>query len=155
MIVANSLDSSLLNREQLARICATAEILLSGSVESPAPTSLPEFPDLVQRAANTLSRELPVLTEAVARLPAELSWDTLSTYATEDAEGFELLALVVVGAYYMSPTVLATLGLPTGERRRAPLELAVDQLSTGILDAVLERGSPVKTLQDIADRSGG
>lgn len=143
-----SVNPGLLTREQVSRICTAAGILLPGSSESPSPGSLPEFPDLVQRAAKTLNRELPALEKAIAALPSEMTWDTLSAYSTEEAESFELVSLVVVGAYYMSPTVLAALGLPTGERRRAPLELAVDQLD-GILDAVLERGCPVKTLEDI------
>jgi hypothetical protein len=56
---------------------------------------------------------------------------------------------MVIGAYFMSPAVLAALGLPTGDRRPAPLDQAVDELSSGILDAVLDRGSPVKTLQEV------
>jgi hypothetical protein len=138
-----------LGNEQLTRICTTAAILLPGSADSPAPGSLPEFEDLMQRAANALSRESAALEEAIARLPAELSWGTLSTYANEEPERFELLSLLVVGAYFMSPTVLAALGLPSGDRRPAPLEQAVDELTSGILDAVLDRGSPVKTLQEI------
>ena len=138
-----------LGNEQLTRVCATATILLPGSPDSPAPGSLPEFENLVQRAANALSRESSALEEAIARLPAELSWDILSGYASEEPESFELLSLLVVGAYFMSPIVLAALGLPAGDRRPAPLEQAVDELSSGILDAVLDRGSPVKTLQEI------
>ena len=138
-----------LGSEQLARICATAAILLPGSADSPAPGSLPEFGDLVQAAASALSRESPSLEEAIARLPAELSWETLSGYADEEPGSFELLSLVVVGAYFMSPVVLAALGLPAGDRRPAPLEQAVDELSSGILDPVLERRSPVKTLSEV------
>lgn len=149
-----SLDQSFLDHEQLTRICSVAGILLPGTSESPAPSQLPEFPDLVHRAANTLNRERSTLEAAIASLPDELSWDALSAYATDNPGGFELLSLVVVGAYFMSPTVLAALGLPTGERRRAPLELAVDQLD-GVLDAVLERGCPVKTLEDIEECARG
>jgi hypothetical protein len=143
-----------LGNEQLTRVCATAAILLAGSGNSPAPGSLPEFEALVQRAANALWRESSALEEAIARLPAELTWDSLSAYADAEPESFELLALVVVGAYFMSPAVLAALGLPTGDRRPAPLEQAVDELSSGILDAVLDRGSPVKTLQEIGRIEG-
>lgn len=138
-----------LGNEQLTRICTIAAILLPGAAGSPAPGSLAEFEGLVQRAAHALSCESSALDEAIARLPAELSWNTLSAYASEEPESFELLALLVVGAYFMSPNVLAALGLPAGDRRPAPLEQAVDELSSGILDAVLDRGSPVKTLQDI------
>ena len=42
----------------------------------------------------------------------------------------------------MSPSVLASLGLPSGERRPANRDQVVDELGTGILDAVFERGCP-------------
>jgi hypothetical protein len=138
-----------LRSEQLTRICTTAGILLPGSPDSPAPGFLPEFEALVQSAANALSRESSALEEAIDRLPVELSWNTLAAFANDEPEGFELISLMVIGAYFMSPTVLAALGLPTGDRRPAPLDQAVDELSSGILDAVLDRGSPVKTLQEV------
>jgi hypothetical protein len=153
MNVPLTLTPSVLDRDQLNRVCAVAGILLPGSAESPAPQSLPEFEELVQRAAGTLGRDAAALEDAIVCLPAELSWDSLSEYSEKQPEGFELIALVVIGGYFMSPTVLAALGMPAGERRRAPLELAVDQLDSGLLDAVLERGCPVKTLEDIDQRS--
>ena len=144
MSAARSLGS-----EQLDRVAATAAILLPGAPDCPAPGALPELDDLLQRAARALSSESSKLEEAVAHLPGELTWDTLSSYASAEPEAFELLSTVVLGAYFMSPTVHAALGLPTGERRPAPLDQAVDELGTGLLDAVLDRGSPVKTLDEV------
>jgi hypothetical protein len=138
-----------LDDEQLARVCGMAAILLPGSPGSPAPGALPEFGQLVQRAVATVGRESAALEAAIGRLPLDLSWESLEAYADAEAEGFELVALVVVGAYFMSPTVLTAIGLPTDDRRAAPRDQAVDELGSGILDAVLERGSPVKTLPEV------
>lgn len=134
------------------RVRAVAGILLRDPTDSPSPDDLSDFTDLVQRAAGALSREHDALEQAIEQLPSHICWDSVASYAADEPEGFELLALLIVGAYFMSPTVTVALGLPIGERRAAPPEQAVDELSSGIMDAVLERGCPVKTLQDIDER---
>jgi hypothetical protein len=93
------------------------------------------------------------LAAAIAALPAEPTWDSLEAFAQTDRASFEQVALLAVGAYFMSPSVLASLGLPTGERRPADREQVVDELSSGVLDAVLERGCPVRTLDEVNERS--
>jgi hypothetical protein len=135
-------------REQVARIRAAAAVLLPGHAESPAADVLPDYDELVQVAAAAVGegRALPAAIEA---LPDEPTWESLSTLADTDPASFEQVSLVAVGAYFMSPAVLASLGLPTGERRPADREQVVDELSTGILDAVYERGCPVRTLDDV------
>jgi hypothetical protein len=73
----------------------------------------------------------------------------LSAFAEADPASFGDISLLAIGAYFMAPSVLEGLGLPTGERRPASREQAVDELSTGILDPVFERGCPVRTLEDV------
>jgi len=138
-----------LSRRRLDRVRATAAILLPGSSDSPAANALPDFDELVQQAAVALEGTGPALAAAIDVLPPEPTWENMSAFAEHDPSSFELVCLLAVGAYYMSPSVLASLGLPTGERRPADPEQVVDELSTGILDAVFERGSPVRTLQDV------
>jgi hypothetical protein len=91
----------------------------------------------------------PALAAAIDLLPEEPSWENLSSFAARDPVSFELVALLAVGAYCMSASVLASLGRPAGERRPAHREQVVDELSSGILDPVFERGSPVRTLEDV------
>jgi hypothetical protein len=143
-----------LSPEQLNRIRAVASVLLPGSSDTPAADAVPDFDELVQQAATALAGEGRSLAEAIDALPAELTQDSLSAVATSDATTFDQVSLLAVGAYFMSPTVLASLGLPTGERRPANREQVVDELDSGILDAVLERGCPVRTLEEVDQRSG-
>ena len=138
-----------LSRRQLDLVRATAAILLPGTSESPSPNALPDFDELVQHAAGALGGVGPALATAIDALPPEPSWENLAALAKRDPTSFELVALLAVGAYFMSHQVLGSLGLPTGERRPAHREQVVDELSTGILDPVLERGSPVRTLDDV------
>lgn len=140
--------SASLDDRQIAIVAATADVLLADSVECPSPGSLPEFRDLVDQAARALGPEVQALDDAIAGLPAELNEVGLAAYSTAEPEAFELLAQVVVGAYFMSPTVRAAIKVPS-DRRPAPRDQAVDELTSGILDAVLDRGSPVKTLQEV------
>ena len=142
-------QAATLSRRQLDLVRATAVILLPGTSESPSPNALPDFDELVQHAAEALGGVGPALAAAIDVLPAEPSWENVAALAERDPSSFELVSLLAVGAYFMSPDVLGSLGLPTGERRPAHREQVVDELSTGILDAVLERGSPVRTLVDV------
>lgn len=138
-----------LSREQLDQIRAVAAVLIPGASDaSPAP-SLPDFDDLVQRAAVALEGDDKPLVEALEALPKDPSWENLASFAEADPSSFDQVSLVAVGAYFMSSSVLAALGLPSGIRRPAKLDQAVDELSSGILDAVLERGCPVRTLEEV------
>jgi hypothetical protein len=138
-----------LSSQQLDRIRAAAIVLLPGSAESPAAIALPDFDELVQQAAAALEGDDRGLAAAVEALPADPSWDGLSAFAELDPTSFEQVSLLMVGAYFMSPAVLASLHLPTGERRPARPEQVVDELSTGILDPVFARGCPIRTLDDV------
>jgi hypothetical protein len=142
-----------LSAEQLDRVLAAAVVLLPGSAETQAPTALPDFEQQLQHAALALEGADSALSTAIDALPTQPSWQNLSALADADPASFGQVSLLVVGAYFMSPSVLASLGLPTGARRPAHREQVVDELDSGILDAVLERGCPVRTLDEVNERS--
>jgi hypothetical protein len=144
-----------LTREQLDRVRAVASVLIPGSPASSPAAGIEDLDDLLQHAAVALDSEARTLAAAIEALPDEASWESVSDFAAADPSSFEQISLLVVGAYFMSPSVLASLGLPTGERRPANREQAVDELSTGILDPVFERGCPVRTLEDVAAAEHG
>jgi hypothetical protein len=138
-----------LSREQLDRVRAAAAVLMPGATDSPALDHLPNFDELLQRAAAALAGEGRALGDAIAVLPDEPSWAALSALADRNPEAFELVSLLAVGAYFMSPAVLTALGRPTGKRRAADPEQVVDELSNGLLDPVFARGCPVRTLDEV------
>jgi hypothetical protein len=141
-----------LSDPQRARLTKVATELIPNTPDAPGPGGLPEYDQLLQQACNALDRDWDAVQAAIERLPSDISWSSLAAYADESPDSFELVALVLVGAYFMSPSVLTSLGIPPGPRRRAPHDQAANELGTGILDAVLERGSPVKTLADIDEK---
>lgn len=140
---------AILSRQHLDRIRALAGVILAGSSESPAPGDLSDFDQLVLRATAALDGEATAIEAAVSALPEEISWASVSAFAEREPASFELVSLLVVGAYFMASPVLASLGVPTGQRRPANREQVVDELGEGLLDSVLERGSPIRTLEDV------
>jgi hypothetical protein len=146
---------TVLSRQQVERVRAAAAILLAGPSDSPALDALPDFDGLLQQAAAALGSKGPALAAAIGALPPEPSWASLAAFAAGEPESFELVALLAVGAYFMSPAVLDSLGRPAGARRRAHPEQVVDELSTGILEAVLDRGCPVRSLDDVNGKTEG
>ena len=129
--------------EQLRRV---AEILLPGTTDSPAALSLPDFDELLTAAITALGPEAALLNAAVCHLPDELTWDTLKGFHEADCDAFDIVSTTVAGAYFMSPTVLESIGYPTGPRRAAPFDQAVDELSSGVLEPVIARGPIVRTV---------
>ena len=53
---------------------------------------------------------------------------------------FDPLSSIIAGAYFMTPQVKELIGYPGQHRYPAGLEDAANELETGILDPVLERG---------------
>jgi hypothetical protein len=67
-------------------------------------------------------------------------WAALKDLWSRDREAFDPLSAIVAGAYFMTPQIKELIGYPGQHRDIAGLEEAADELSTGILDPVLERG---------------
>jgi hypothetical protein len=145
--------SAPLSREQLGSLRALASVLLPGSADSLPAGSLADLDDLLQHAAAAMGNDPSDLATATAAIPARPTRDSLSALADADPAGFDMVSLLIVGAYFMSPAVLSSLGLPTGDRRPADREQVVDELDSGILDAVFDRGCPVRTLDEVNARS--
>jgi len=106
-----------LSPEQLDRIRACAAILLPGSSDSPSAGALPDFDELVQQAAVALGGIDGALGTAIDLLPPDPSWESLEAFAARDPSSFDQVSLLAVGAYFMSQSVLGSLGIPTGARR--------------------------------------
>lgn len=130
-----------LSKSEKSRLNAVAVTLIPGDGKSPSAAGVPEFDELLSNAATAIGRELDALREAIRLLPDEITWPSVSQFATEHATEFELVSTVVAGAYFMSTDVLESLGYPTGARSAAPFDLAADELASGILEPVLSRGS--------------
>ena len=93
--------------------------------------------DKVLAARPDLLPELErVLMKAEGKEPAA----ELAGLRAGDPAGFETLALVVVGAYYLNPRVRKLIGYPGQKERPAYPDEAEYYLEGGLLDPVVERG---------------
>ncbi len=142
-----------LSVEQLAKLRLIALTLIPGDGASPTIAQLPDYEGLLQRAAAAVGSDLGALLGGLDLLPSDPDWATLSKFADAEPESFELISSVAVGAYFMSPLALESIGWPTGQRRRAPQDQAVDELGYGILEPVLARGSLVRLPPDTSEGS--
>jgi hypothetical protein len=137
-------QTAIATRDEIAGLRAVAAVLLPGDGTAPPAVALPDLDANLTRALAAVGREAPVVLRAVTGLPDPLDWDTLRDWSAANAEQFEALATVVAGAYFMAPEALDAIGYPHGPRRRAPHDQAVEELGSGLLDPVLDRGPTVR-----------
>jgi hypothetical protein len=143
------IDRPLLSPGQIDRLHALANVLLPGSHPSPAASDLADFDQLLSQAVGALGREFPAITAALETLPTVITRDSVLGFSERDPKSFELISLVLVGAYFMAAPVKGPLGLPTGPRYAPSFEQIADELGDGLLDPVLDRASPIRTLDDV------
>ena len=123
---------------------AVAAVLLPGDDQAPSAEELPDFDANLKRGLNAMGTAAQTCLQAVERLPGEITWDSLRAWSSEDPDHFEALATLVSGTYFMSPMALDAIGYPHGPRRRAPHDLAAEEIGSGLLDPMLARASMVR-----------
>jgi hypothetical protein len=77
----------------------------------------------------------------LSSISSEKLWDCLETLNRERQSVFYPLSLLVLGIYIYSPELKESLGYPAPHQNYAELFDAADELASGILDPVVERGS--------------
>jgi hypothetical protein len=126
---------------RLDLLVQVADTLLPGTDVDPRPSSLPDFRDHLDTALRARGESVRELVAALDRLDVDADlMPQLRAMHGSDREAFDLVSSVVAGAYLLSPTVRGAIDYPGQGSHPAPLELAVDQLSDGILDPVVDRG---------------
>ncbi|RAZ89417.1 hypothetical protein DPM33_17710 [Mesorhizobium hawassense] len=126
---------------QTLRIVADTLIPPDGDFRSGS--TLSKFDQLVTAAAAILDRHFDMLTGLLAELratPQTEMWERLKRLEVENGEAFYVLSTLLVGAYIYSDEMKAELKYPAPHRNPPSLFDAADELSSGILDPVLERG---------------
>jgi hypothetical protein len=124
-----------------AHLRQVAAILLPGDGNSPSANDLPDYTDLLSRAVEAIGSESDALEGALSSLPERPTMAVLEQFSIDHPKSFELVAATVAGAYFMSPTVLTSIGYVIGERSAARFDQAAEELGTGLLHPVLERTS--------------
>jgi len=123
--------------------CAqVADVLCTGpGTTGPRPSGSTDFQQQLDLAVATRCDAFDgfVAVVAAAAAATDLAGWLRSLHAS-DPGAFALLSTVVAGAYLMIPEVRELVGYPGQHRDRPDLEQAVEELTDGILDPVVERG---------------
>lgn len=132
-----------LTEAENATLARIADALIPEVGPNPKASDADEFGAYLQLA---LAARTDVF-EAVLKAVDELSdvsdvdmYDALKKMWATDRSTFDPLSSIIAGAYFMTPQVKQLIGYPGQHRDPAGLEDAANELETGILEPVLERG---------------
>lgn len=133
-----------LTDEELAALLRVADCLIPASGPNPKASDAEQYVSYLQLALAARADVFDaVVTGAVklADVPDDGLWAALKQMWSEDKFTFDPMSSVLAGAYFMTPQVKELIGYPGQHRDPAPLDQAANEIGTGILDPVLERGS--------------
>ena len=132
-----------LTETELAALLRVADCLIPASGHNPKASDAEQYTAHLQLALAARADVFDAVVGAASKLaevPDGELWSALKKMSAEDTFTFDPLSSVVAGAYFMTPQVMKLIGYPGQHRDPAPLELAADEIGSGILDPVLERG---------------
>jgi hypothetical protein len=132
-----------LTEAELTALLRVADCLIPASGPNPKASDAEQYTAYLQLALAARADVFDAVVDAageLAEIPEDELWNALKKMSTEDKFTFDPLSAVLAGAYFMTPQVMKLIGYPGQHRDPAPLELAADEIGSGILDPVLERG---------------
>lgn len=132
-----------LTEAELATLLRIADCLIPEDGPNPKASDAVDYSSYLHLALGARTDVFGVVISAVEKLadvPESGLWEALKQMSIEDRSTFDPLSSILAGAYFMTPQVKELIGYPGQHRDPAPLEQAADELRTGILDPVLERG---------------
>jgi hypothetical protein len=126
-------------RTVLARV---ADTLIPGHAGAPPASAEPGFWDRMAVALDARADAFDAITSALEDLapaaPDEL-WTRLQSLDTTQQTTFQALSAVITGAWLLTPGTRDRIGYRGQQSDKAGLEEAADEISSGVLDPVLER----------------
>ncbi|MGW0634956.1 hypothetical protein [Nocardia salmonicida] len=132
-----------LDQRQWAGLLRIADCLIPAVGPNPAASEAEDYGRYLELAlaarADAFETILRVIDD-LAGVPDEELRAALKQLWAQDNAAFDPVSNVVAGAYFMTPQVKALIGNPGPHRDPAGLEEAADELASGILDPVVERG---------------
>jgi hypothetical protein len=133
-----------LKDDELTALLRVADCLIPESGPNPRPSDTEQYSDHLELALAARADVLDAVVASAVKLahvPDDELWAALKQLWAEDKSIFDPLSAVVAGAYFMTPQVKALIGYPGQHRNPAPLDQAAEEVGTGLMDPVLERGS--------------
>lgn len=136
---------------ELALVLRVADCLIPASGPNPKASDAERYTEYLRLALAARADAFDAVLDGAGKLagvPDDELWGALKQMSAQDQATFEPLSAVVAGAYFMTPQVMALIGYPGQRRDPAPLDLAANEIGSGILDPVLERGSVYVSADD-------
>lgn len=133
-----------LTADERATLHAIADVLVPAADDAPAATAEAGFDTALDTALCARADAFDTITATLHRLLGadQATLDSaLRAMHDTDPQSFQPLSAVVAGAWLLTPAVRARIGYPGQGRVPAALDDAANELETGILDPVLDRGS--------------
>lgn len=133
-----------MGRDEVATLLRIADCLIPAAGPNPAASNAENYVEYLHLALAARADAFGAVMDAVATLaavPDEELRPALRHMWASDKATFDPLSAILAGAYFMTPHVMALIGYPGQHRDPAGLEDAANELETGILEPVLERGS--------------
>lgn len=128
--------------DELDTLLRIADTLIPASGENPAASQATDFGRYLDLALAARADVFDLVVGAIDQLRGVGDMRAaLKQMWAEDKATFDPLSSILAGAYFMTPQVKALIGQPGPHRDPAGFEDAANELETGILDPVLERGS--------------
>jgi hypothetical protein len=133
-----------LTGRELQAALKIADALIPDGPAGPRPSAIQDYPkwlELALAARRDSFDEIIGLVAELADCATDSLYERLKQLSETSASGFEVLSSVLAGAYLVTPEVRGAIGYP-GQAQRAPrFDEAADQIMSGILDPVIERGA--------------
>jgi hypothetical protein len=132
-----------LSESEYATLIRIADALIPESGPNPKASDAGEFGAYLQLALAARADVFDAVLKAVNELTDVADrdmYDALKTMGANDRFTFDPMSSIIAGAYFMTPQVKELIGYPGQHRDPAGLEDAANELETGILEPVLERG---------------
>jgi hypothetical protein len=132
-----------LTEAEQACLFAIADILIPAVDAGLGAAQVRAYSELLDVAVSARTESFPRFEEGLALLAQvsdRITFETLREMSVSHPLQFEVISSVILGAYLLAPEVRAAIGQPGPTRRIAPLLEAADELASGILDPVIERG---------------
>lgn len=132
-----------LTDEETAALLRIADCLIPESGPNPRASAARDYLSYLQlalAARTDVFENLVASARALGDVGTDDLWSALRQMWVDDRTAFDQLSAVLAGAYFMTPQVKELIGYPGQHRDAAGFEDFANELETGILDPVLERG---------------
>jgi hypothetical protein len=132
-----------LTQSELGTLLRIADCLIPADGPNPKASDAVDYTSYLQLSLGARTDVFDAVIsgmEKLADVPDGELWDALKQMSADDKFTFDPLSSILAGAYFMTPQIKELIGYPGQHRDPAPIDAAANELATGILDPVFERG---------------